>query len=57
MVGRLASIINLVWELTLLAFGGSMLMLGMRRGRLLKKSAAGAKEKQPRKRQDVLKGQ
>jgi hypothetical protein len=43
--------INLVWGLTLLAFGASMLLLGMRRGRFLKKSSDGVKEKG----QEVLK--
>jgi hypothetical protein len=37
--------INLVWGLALLAFGAGMLMLGMRRGQLLKKSADGAQPK------------
>ena len=32
--------VNLIWGLALLAFGASMLLLGMRRGRLKKESAA-----------------
>jgi hypothetical protein len=32
--------VNLIWGLALLAFGASMLLLGTRRGRLPKESAA-----------------
>jgi hypothetical protein len=41
--------INLVWGLTLLAFGAGMLMLGMRRGRRLKNRRMGAQPKLPRR--------
>jgi len=35
--------VNLVWGLTLLAFGAGMLLLGMRRRQSSKKSAAGSR--------------
>jgi hypothetical protein len=41
--------INLVWGLSLLAFGGSMLWLGTRRGPFLKKPTAEGTGNQPRR--------